>query len=98
MEQIKKLIVGDIYEVTESCGMLMYQGKFLGVAKRDYEEILVFENVRPMSGVSAKFFSAVWNTRKDGDLTNPPSVYLRSAYSGESIEELGNNKKFALIK
>ena len=98
----EKLEIGKVYEVVESLGMFLYKGKYLGLAKRTRgwkaEVVAVFEKANSIDS-GARFFSAVWVKQDCGfDLTRKPKIYLKSVYSGNSIETLDETTQFELIK
>jgi hypothetical protein len=95
------LKVGEVYEVTESCGMFLYKGKYLGIAQRKKgvytEDVLVFENIQG-KGHGPRFFSANWATNSPISIGQKPYIYLRSNYGGDSIENLNKTTPFELKK
>jgi hypothetical protein len=86
MNQITELKKGEIYNVTESCGMLMLKGKYLGIAQRGLDNFFVFENVTERD--SYKFFGAKWRINCGYYDSTVPSVYLISTHYGNSIKSL----------
>jgi len=94
------LKVGEVYEVTESCGMFLYKGKYLGIAQRKKgvytEEVLTFQNTEG-EGHGPRFFTANWETINYCS-GRKPHVYLRSKYSGDSIGDLNKITPFELKK
>ena len=83
-----KLEVGQVYSIVESLGMVMIEGKFLGVAMNsDREEVLVFQKKEGDSGY--KFFGAKWHMPYNGAVaTESPTCHLRSTHYGNTIETL----------
>lgn len=82
-----KFIKGEIYDLIESCGMMILKGKYLGKGRYDdnYENLLVFELLERRTEHNAKFTAvkpeATLNS--DGDKV---SIILRTSYYGMTIE------------
>jgi hypothetical protein len=84
----EKLEAGKFYSVTESCGMLILKGKFLGIAQRgSSDSFLVFENVTNRKN-SYKYFGAKWRINVSYRDATRPEAYLCSTHYGTTIENL----------
>lgn len=83
-----KLVKNKIYNVTESCGMLMLKGKYIGFMGDSYNPMLttlIFESKNEGSRSSYKYFGAKWEV---AGTINEPRFYLRSTHYGDSPESL----------
>ena len=83
-----KLEKGKNYQILESLGMMIIEGKYIGRASRGgCDRILAFESV---NSKHSKFFSATWQIHSIHKASEEkPEVFLRSKYYSNSIEELG---------
>lgn len=86
--KIKELIRGQIYEVTESCGMMILRGEYLGkLNKGAYNfQCFVFKTIEPRRTSSYKYFGANW--RMSEPASEKPSFYLYNTHYGHSAKSL----------
>lgn len=82
-----ELIPNNVYTVTEYCGMLALEGKFIGIHEslscQPLNSILIFETTQPNKWY--KYFGAKWEVSGS---TTKPSFYLRSFSYGNDPENL----------
>jgi len=81
-----KLIKGETYELIESCGMMVLQGKYLGKGRYDNnEDVLVFELLNRTNENQAKFAAVKPEVSISYD-GNELNFRFRTSYYGMTIE------------
>ena len=80
------LVRNGTYQVTESCGCIILEGKYVGIMTESphSEEVLIFESVDISNG--NKYFGAQWRSHLD-NIENP-FLYLISTHYGKTPDEL----------